>query len=102
MNPLYEALEEGLGFPGRLLSASKSYYREENPTHRVFFNACVFDPDGTQVWYGDVDLDVDKPTLQRISEEVGPLILTAEMPFRFDGLQTGRVQRPTEVVEFPR
>jgi hypothetical protein len=85
-----EQLEAELGWTGKMLSASKSDYRRRYPDHEVFFNACIFTEDGTQVWFGDLDLTLDNAKLQAAATAIGQeLYVTPEQPYRFVGLKEG-------------
>lgn len=77
-------INEALGFPGRMLSGSKSAYANAHPTHRVFFNGNVYDLRGNKLWYGDVDLTRDAAALARVARAAGGIFVTREMPYRFD------------------
>lgn len=66
-------IDEGF-IPGRMLSLSKSGYRERFPEHEVHFNANIFLLDEGKVWYGDIDINKDTDTLQRISSSLGKSI----------------------------
>jgi hypothetical protein len=80
-------VEAILGPSGRLLSGSKSGYRRRHPDHEVHFNACLFGDDGTQLWFGDIDLTIETARLQKLANRLGRrVILTPEWPYRFDGL----------------
>jgi hypothetical protein len=79
---------ELLGKHGRLLSASKTHCAEGHPGHEIYFNACIFEPGGgTEIWFGDLDLTLDKPKLEELAERVGQIIVTPEHPYRFEGLE---------------
>jgi hypothetical protein len=79
---IYQAMDIHLGYPGRMLSGSK-----QGP-HSVYWNACVFLEDGTQVWHGDLDTEGEASKVQAAANEAGvPLFLTPEQPFRFSGLK---------------
>ena len=68
---------------GRMISASKSSYREKHPEHKVYFNANVF-VNGAKVWFGDLDLTLDREKLQKIADEAGEsLHILKEMDGRF-------------------
>ena len=73
-----------LGYNGRLLSMSKSGYRNNHPDNLVIFNAnvCV----GTNnVWYGDLDVTLDKFKLLELSQELKETIYVLyEMDGRFE------------------
>lgn len=75
-----------LGFPGAMISGSKSGYDQRHPGHRVFFNANLA-IDGHFVWYGDLDIDDPKTAerLKALAKESGkPVHVLAEHPYRFE------------------
>jgi hypothetical protein len=82
--------EELLGPAGRLLAASKSWYYDEHPDHEVVFNACVFDTQAVEIWFGDLDLTLDAPRLQELADLLGEIYVTPESPFRFEGIRGER------------
>jgi hypothetical protein len=72
-----------LGPAGRMISPSKSAYRDEHPSHLVVFNAnvCVA---GIKVWYGDVDVTLDEPQLLQLAAQIGEITdLLSEHDARF-------------------
>lgn len=70
---------------GRMLSYSKSEYREANPTSVVYFNANIVTVTEGKIWYGDLDLTKDAETLKRAAIEIGePLFILKEMDCRFE------------------
>lgn len=83
INISQEAVEV-LGTHGAMLSMTK-----QGPEgHEVYWNACVFTEDGTQIWFGDFDYTEDAEKLQELANKTGQvLFLTPEQPFRFDGLK---------------
>lgn len=84
-------LEEKLNF-GRLLSASKSDYRDENPNNEVYFNANIFTKRG-KVWWGDLDITFDAEKIERISEASGEkLYILKEMDGRFENEGISEIQ----------
>jgi hypothetical protein len=87
---IYDALQEHVGYPGRMRSGSK-----QGP-HTIYWNACVFTEDGTQVWHGDVDPTEEADKIQAAANACGQnLLVTPEQPFRFSGLKdNGRGMRP--------
>jgi hypothetical protein len=77
------AINATLGPAGRMISASKSAYRDEHPDHLVVFNAnlCLA---GAKVWFGDVDLTLDEPDLLKLAAQVGEITdLLSEYDGRF-------------------
>ena len=73
-----------LGFPGRLLHYSKSGYRDLYPENFVIFNANLCTK-SEKIWYGDIDLTLDKNNLLRLAKELGEdLYVLYEMDGRFE------------------
>lgn len=70
---------------GRLISFSKSLYRQMYPGNEVYFNANIIIQSSGKVWYGDIDVTFDRPTLQNIANELNePLYVLREMDARFE------------------
>ncbi|HWH24329.1 MAG TPA: hypothetical protein VNW68_05480 [Candidatus Limnocylindria bacterium] len=62
--PPVEKIAAALGLPnGRLISWSKSWYRELFPDHLVLSNASITDASGRRLWWGDLDASVDEEKL---------------------------------------
>ena len=93
--PEYEDIFRDNELPfGRMISSSKSQYRQTHPNHKIVFNARVYlENDYTnhrkliadffegmtlEVWYGDLDLTVDSDKLKGVSKDLGTLIITTE------------------------
>lgn len=74
------------GLPmGRMISASKSGYRRNNPDNDVIFNANIFTKSDGKIWYGDLDITESCRTLQLVAEEIEePLYILYESDGRFD------------------
>lgn len=103
---LSSMIEAILGPSGRMISASKTDYRSRYPDHDVMFNACLFaadEPGGgeaVEVWFGDIDLTMEREALQRAADAAGRrLILTPEQPFRFKGLAEGMLSSAARGVQ---
>jgi hypothetical protein len=70
---------------GRIISYSKSRYREEFPENEVYFNANIFALDEGKIWYGDLDLTKDKEILERMATRFGKdLFILRELDGRFE------------------
>jgi len=84
MESLYaEVAREILGFPGKIIGASKSGYRENFPDHLVVFNSNVF-MGKTKLWFGDIDITLSLESLQEIASSIGEKIyVLTEMDGRF-------------------
>lgn len=81
---VYSLLVEKLGIPGRMISGSKSGYRDANPDNLAIFNAniCV---DGKKIWYGDLDVTKSAEDLKEIAIKSGETIqILYEMDARFE------------------
>ena len=58
-----------LGMPGRMISASKSSYRDQHPAHVAIFNANVCIASG-KIWFGDLDLTLDEPQIRELADSL--------------------------------
>lgn len=80
-----DVLLEKLGWPGTMLSGSKSLYRERNPNNIVIFNSNIAIPSKGKVWYGDIDITKSLTTLKEISILLNePIYIFYEMAYRFE------------------
>lgn len=72
-------------FMGRMISSSKSYYRENHPNNIVYFNANIITKEYGKIWYGDLDLTLDAPKLNELAKILGTTIyVLSEMDGRFE------------------
>lgn len=79
-----EVVRATLGNEGRMISYSKSGYRERHPDHVAIFNANVCVARG-KVWWGDVDLTIDEPVLATLASRVAETVyLLYESHARFE------------------
>jgi hypothetical protein len=70
---------------GRMISGSKSGYKERFPDHEVIFNANIVTKSRGKIWYGDIDLSIDAADLMGIAKELGEsLYVLREMDARFE------------------
>lgn len=70
---------------GKMVSYSKSAYREANPKNVVYFNANIISLKEGKVWYGDVDLTLEGNKLKELSVELNEtLYVLREMDCRFE------------------
>jgi hypothetical protein len=69
---------------GRMISHSKSGYRDKFPENEVYFNANIFVLGEGKIWYGDLDVTKDMDRLENIAKELGKdLYILREMDGRF-------------------
>jgi hypothetical protein len=89
-----------LGHSGKMLSLSKSNYREKYPENFVIFNSNIACIEG-KVWYGDIDLTLSADLLREIailSEE--SIYVLYEMDARFENEKTPKLERAA-VIFYP-
>lgn len=67
---------------GRLISWSKSGYKERHPDNKVIFNANIFTEKYGKVWYGDIDFTIDKQILQKVANK---LKMNLYILYEYDG-----------------
>jgi hypothetical protein len=85
-------LNEALGFSGRMISASKSGYRDRNPNNFAIFNANVC-TDAGKLWWGDIDLTLSKDALIQAAVAEGQTIYVLyEMDGRFENEDSPKIQ----------
>lgn len=77
---------ELFGDQGRLLGEDKREVVSARPDQEIYFNACIFDAKGTEIWFGDVCLPGDTQRLEKLAHRVGEIYLTPELPYRWEGL----------------
>jgi hypothetical protein len=77
-----EALLATVGPGGRMISFSKSRYREAHPEHLAVFNANICLSPARKVWHGDLDLTVDEPLLLDLARRTGTIVYVL---YEFDG-----------------
>ncbi len=81
---LKELNDVGLNI-SRLISASKSSYRERKPNNLVYFNANIFVYDYGKIWWGDIDITEDHIKLNEIAKKLNVhLYILSEQDGRFD------------------
>ena len=72
-------------YVGRMISGSKSGYRERNPENEIYFNSNIFTLEEGKVWYGDLDITKDLSVLEEIAKTKGKdLYILSEMDGRFE------------------
>jgi hypothetical protein len=79
----HEVIQQTLGQTGRMIAASKGRYLQANPNNLVVFNANVC-TENTKIWYGDLDLTLDKEKLSLAAVALGKEIyVLRELDGRF-------------------
>lgn len=62
--------EKFLGYPGRLIAASKGRYSHHHPRNLTAFNSHIRTADGEEIWYGDIDVTVSHKELMHLAAEL--------------------------------
>ena len=82
-----------LGFPGKMISASKSGYRERYPENLAIFNSNVCTEEG-KIWWGDIDITKSKENLSNLAKEMGKTVYVLfEMDGRFENEKEPKLDR---------
>lgn len=85
LNDILQLLEDRGFYIARLVSGSKSFYRELHPKHAVLFNANIIDEKLGKIWHGDLDLTIDGKKLKDVASELNTtLYILSEMDGRFE------------------
>lgn len=80
-----QSLKDNSFVNGRMISYSKSAYRELNPKSVCYFNANIVTARDGKVWYGDLDLTKDALALKVVAEQTGQTIyVLKELDCRFE------------------
>ena len=90
---------EVLGFPGAMMSGSKSGYRQKYPNNLAIFNANICTENG-KIWYGDMDCTKSENKLKELATKLGTKIYVLyEMDARFDNEEKPRIERAVFVTD---
>ena len=80
----FDILTKTLGYPGRMISGSKSGYRNRYPNRFPIFNANICTAN-CKIWYGDVDIVSDHIDLIAAACYINePIYVLYEMDGRFE------------------
>ncbi len=82
MEKIYQQVAKDiLGYPGKMISGSKSFYREKFPDHVVVFNSNIF-VGKTKIWFGDLDITESIDNLKDLALSLGEKVYIL---FEYDG-----------------
>lgn len=84
VTPLTEILSKHGFNSDRMICGSKSLYLSSHEGNKVYFNACIFDENAIQVWWGDLDLTVDSDELQKVANKYGSKFYVSSESLRSD------------------
>lgn len=81
------------GYYGRLISQSKTRYREAYPDHLVVFNGNLCTKEYGKFWFGDIDVTKDRDKLEKLADELKtPIYVLYEMAARFENEDNPRFE----------
>jgi len=100
MENLYsEVVQDILGYPGKMISASKSSYARAFPDHIVIFNANLF-AGGKKIWFGDLDISESIDSIKELSESIGEdVYVLFEMDGRFGNEENPNLDNAVVIVK---
>jgi len=82
MEKIYQQVAKDiLGYPGKMISGSKSFYVKTFPDHVVVFNSNIF-VGKTKIWFGDLDITESIDNLKDLALSLGEKIYIL---FEYDG-----------------
>ncbi len=86
-----ETAQLHLGYSGRMISGSKSGYRQRFPHNLTVFNANLC-TESEKIWYGDIDLTFDYEKLEILANAIDEKIYVLyEMDGRFENEEKPRL-----------
>lgn len=86
--------------PGRMISSSKSGYKDRFPDHLVVFNANIVTSDKTKVWHGDLDVTADADDLKALAAKHDEtLYILRESDARWGNEDDPKIERAVAVVK---
>ena len=89
----FEIAKEILGWSGKMISSSKSYYSDRHPNNLVLFNSNICVESG-KIWFGDFDITKDEKQLIQLAKKLNETIyVLREMDGRFDNEKSPKFER---------
>jgi len=94
MNEIELIFREHGFYQGRMISGSKSGYRNRFPENDAVFNACIFTKSHGK-WHGDLDITVDKENLQKLCDILGEemLITYESVGWKAETITYGEIEK---------
>ena len=87
-------LMETIGFPGRMISMSKSAYVDSKKTSVPIFNANICTKESGKIWFGDLDVTLDKEKLSALATGMGQdIYVLRELDARFENEEHPRLDQ---------
>lgn len=93
-----EAASKILGMNGRMISGSKSGYLNHYPKNLAVFNANICTKNEGKIWYGDIDLTLDRDKLSELAKSLeNEVYVLYEMDARFENEASPKLENAVVV-----
>ena len=93
-----QLIRETIGWPGRMISGSKSHYSENHKQNVPIFNANLCTKSSGKIWYGDLDLTLDKDKLAILAIELNEdVYVLRELDARFENEESPKFEEAVVV-----
>lgn len=93
-----EAASKILGMNGRMISGSKSGYLNHYPKNLAVFNANICTKNEGKIWYGDIDLTLDREQLSELAKSLeNDVYVLYEMDARFENEASPKLENAVVV-----
>lgn len=93
-----EAANKILGMNGRMISGSKSGYLNHYPKNLAVFNANICTKNEGKIWYGDIDLTLDREKLSELAKSLeNEVYVLYEMDARFENEASPKLENAVVV-----
>ena len=91
-----EIAEKHLGFPGAMISWSKSGYIDKNRDNLPVFNSNIIamvEGEAVKIWHGDIDVTKSAEKLKSLAEDMNcDILVLREQDARFENEKNPRIE----------
>ena len=88
-----DIIKEILGHNSKIISFSKSFYREKYPDNIVVFNSNICTKN-EKIWYGDIDITIDLNNLIKLAKNINDdIYILREYDARFENETKPLIQK---------
>lgn len=100
MEILYSEITQNiLGYPGKMITASKSSYVKSFQSHIIVFNSNLF-VGGKKIWFGDLDVTESIGDLKELSNSINKdVYVLFESDGRFDNEENPNLDNAVVIVK---
>lgn len=93
-----QLLIETIGWPGRMISGSKSAYSDSHKQNVPIFNANLCTKNRGKIWFEDLDLTLDKDKLAILAIEINEdVYVLRELDARFENAESPKFEEAVVV-----